>query len=71
MAPIFEEVAKAHPGVAFAKIDVDENASLAAAAGVTAMPTFVRYAAGGAKAQTLQGADAGGLKALAAEAAKA
>mmetsp|Transcript_12428 Transcript_12428/g.15555 ORF Transcript_12428/g.15555 Transcript_12428/m.15555 type:complete len:158 (-) Transcript_12428:224-697(-) len=41
IAPFYEELSNAFPGLAFVKIDVDESADIAASYGVSAMPTFI------------------------------
>ncbi|HJF18613.1 MAG TPA: thioredoxin [Aeriscardovia aeriphila] len=39
--PIFEKASENHPEAYFAKVDVDQNQDLAAAAGVQAIPTLL------------------------------
>jgi thioredoxin 1 len=41
IAPLFQQLSEAIPGVVFIKIDVDENPDTAAKYNVSAMPTFV------------------------------
>jgi len=43
IAPGFEELSRRYPHVVFLKVDVDQCPDLAAAQGVTAMPTFIYY----------------------------
>ena len=56
ISPIFESVAEEHPGVAFLKVDVDDQPDVAAAAEVAAMPTFKFFKAG-RLLDTIVGAD--------------
>lgn len=48
IAPRFAELAEKHgkDGITFLKIDVDDNGETAAAANISAVPTFRSYAAG-------------------------
>jgi len=64
IAPVFEQLSAAHPGVTFVKADIDTDALAAtvAAAGVTAVPTFV-FLKGGARLLEVRGADVAALKA--------
>ena len=39
--PVFEQASEQHPDVYFAKVDIDQNQDLAAAAGVQAVPTLM------------------------------
>ncbi len=45
-APVFERVSERHPDVAFAKVDTEAEAELAARYDVTAIPTLVIYREG-------------------------
>lgn len=64
IAPVFEQLATAHPEVTFVKADIDTDGLQAtvAAAGVTAVPTFV-FLKGGVRLQEVRGADQAALKA--------
>ena len=42
-APVFEAAAKDHPGILFAKVNVDENPDLARQFGVRAIPTLMAF----------------------------
>ena len=63
IGPIFEGHATSgeYANVKFFKVDVDENAEAAQAAGIQAMPTFKFYK-GGAVVDEMKGADVEGLK---------
>lgn len=39
--PIFEAASEKHPDIVFAKVDIDQNQDLAAAAGISAVPTLM------------------------------
>ncbi|XP_008470376.1 thioredoxin-like protein 1 [Diaphorina citri] len=43
IAPVFEQLSRKYPNAAFFKVDVDQNQDLAAAQGVSAMPTFIFF----------------------------
>lgn len=62
MAPVFASLSLKYDNVAFASVDVDALSSVAASAGVSAMPTFVLFKHGAAF-KTVVGAD---MKSLAA-----
>ena len=63
IAPKFEELSKELGDAAvLVKVDVDENADAAQAAGISCMPTFQFYKDGN-KVHEIQGADFEGLKA--------
>jgi len=70
IAPVFTAMAEERPDVLFVKCDVDELAELAAAEGVSSMPTFLFFRNGESIA-TLRGADPEGLRALVEEHAAA
>jgi thioredoxin 1 len=42
-APIFEQASRAHEDVAFCKVDTEAEQDLAAAAGITAIPTLMAF----------------------------
>ena len=44
--PIFEAASDRHPDIVFAKVDIDENASLATSAGISSVPTLVAFKEG-------------------------
>lgn len=44
--PIFEKISDAHPEIAFGKIDTEANQQLAAAAGISAIPTLMIFREG-------------------------
>ena len=46
ISPVFEAVAEEHTSAAFLKVDVDDQPDVAAAAQVTAMPTFQFFKSG-------------------------
>ena len=46
ISPVFEMIAEQHSDATFLKVDVDEQAETAAAAQVSAMPTFQFYKSG-------------------------
>ena len=41
--PIFEAVSESHPDITFAKIDTEEERGLAAAAGISSIPTLMVF----------------------------
>jgi len=43
VGPIFEKVAEAHPDVTFAKINTEEEQGLAAALGISSIPTLMAF----------------------------
>eukprot|EP00187_Rhodella_violacea_P006433 CAMPEP_0174885622 /NCGR_PEP_ID=MMETSP0167-20121228/880_1 /TAXON_ID=38298 /ORGANISM="Rhodella maculata, Strain CCMP736" /LENGTH=105 /DNA_ID=CAMNT_0016121257 /DNA_START=20 /DNA_END=337 /DNA_ORIENTATION=+ len=63
IAPLFEQFSTEFDSVKFIKVDVDDVKEVAAAAGITAMPTFHFYK-DGKKAAELVGANKEQLKAL-------
>ena len=42
-APVFEAASEQHPDVVFAKVDTEAEQSLAAAAGITSIPTLMAF----------------------------
>jgi len=56
IAPFFAEMAEKYPDVTFVKVDVDEADELAAACGISAMPTFQFYK-NGSKVSEMKGAN--------------
>ncbi|MCK6212517.1 thioredoxin [Georgenia sp. EYE_87] len=42
-APVFEKASERHPDVVFAKVDTEAERSLAAAAGITSIPTLMAF----------------------------
>jgi thioredoxin 1 len=42
-APIFERASTAHPDIVFGKVDTEAEQSLAAAAGITSIPTLMGF----------------------------
>jgi thioredoxin 1 len=67
IGPYFEELALKFPDVVFVKVDVDELDDVAAACGISAMPTFQLYS-NGVMVKEMCGADKAKLEALANEA---
>lgn len=63
IAPFFAELEGQFPTVVFRKVDVDANREAAAAASVTAMPTFVMYV-NGRNVDSVKGADQDGLRSM-------
>ncbi|KAJ3037952.1 Cytoplasmic thioredoxin isoenzyme 2 [Rhizophlyctis rosea] len=63
IAPHFETLATDYPTLTFLKVDVDDNAEVAAEQGITAMPTFVAYKSG-KEVGRIVGANLAKLKAL-------
>ena len=61
--PTFAELSEKIPSVTFLMVDVDELESVAADAGISAMPTFRIYK-GGEKVDEMCGADKAKLEAL-------
>jgi thioredoxin len=45
-APIFEASSQAHPGVVFGKVNTEDQHELAAAAGISSIPTLVAFKSG-------------------------
>lgn len=63
ISPEFEKLSLEYPTIVFLKVDVDEVESVAAACGISAMPTFQVFKAG-KKVDELIGASKDKLKAL-------
>jgi len=42
-APVFEKASDAHPDIAFGKVDTEAERRLAAAAGITSIPTLMAF----------------------------
>lgn len=63
IAPVFEKLSNHHSAAKFIKVDVDEVKSVAAAEGITAMPTFCSYINGN-RFSIVKGADNVGLENL-------
>jgi thioredoxin 1 len=42
-APVFEKASAAHPDITFGKVDTEAEQGLAAAAGITAIPTLMAF----------------------------
>ena len=61
--PIYEQMAKDHPTVAFGKVDVDDNADAAVEYEISAVPTFVALHSEEAVAR-FSGADSNQLTAV-------
>ena len=61
IAPIYENMAKENPEVEFLKCDVDEADQVAAANGISAMPTF-QFFKDGVKVAEIRGADKNSLE---------
>ena len=55
VAPILEEIASSHESIVIAKLNVDENPQIAAAYGITSIPTMNVYQ-GGQVVKTIVGA---------------
>ena len=41
--PVFEAVSESHPDITFAKVDTEEERGLAAAAGISSIPTLMAF----------------------------
>ena len=61
--PIYENMAKENPEVAFGKVDVDDNAEAAAKYEISGVPTFILFAKEDVYAR-FTGADQGQLEKL-------
>lgn len=42
-APVFEDASTAHPEITFGKVDTEDQQELAAAAGITSIPTLMAF----------------------------
>ncbi|EIE26105.1 thioredoxin [Coccomyxa subellipsoidea C-169] len=63
IAPVFEQLSTKYPSVVFLKVDVDKNEAVAAACGISAMPTFQVFK-DGKKIHEMVGASADNLEQL-------
>jgi len=63
IAPVFVQLSNKYPTVDFVKVDVDEQAEIAAAHGVSAMPTFI-FIKNGQRIDEMRGANAARLEQL-------
>lgn len=66
IGPVFEKMASENPDITFVKVDVDDSEEIAAACGISAMPTF-QFFKGGAKIDEFRGANTAQLQALVAK----
>ena len=66
IGPVFEKMASENPGITFVKVDVDDSEEIAAACGISAMPTF-QFFKGGEKIDEFKGANTAQLQALVAK----
>ena len=60
IAPVFEKLAGENPEAVFAKVDVDDAQEIAAACGISCMPTF-QFFKGGEMVAKLEGANQAAL----------
>jgi thioredoxin 1 len=63
ISPIYDELSKKYPKVAFSKIDVDENQDSAIEFKVSAVPTFI-FSKGATTTNQFSGADKNELERL-------
>ncbi|KAL7533434.1 hypothetical protein ACHAXR_009484 [Thalassiosira sp. AJA248-18] len=63
IAPVYDELSKKYPDVAFGKIDVDDNQDSAMEFQISAVPTFV-FSKGEEAVNKFSGADKGQLENL-------
>jgi thioredoxin 1 len=63
IAPVFDDLSHRYPEIKCLKLDVDQVQSIAAAQGVTAMPTFIAYIQG-KRVSEVRGADKNSLQQL-------
>lgn len=61
--PIYEQMAKDYPGVAFGKVDVDDNPDAAMKHQISAVPTFISFL-GETSVNQFSGADPNQLKTI-------
>ena len=66
IGPVFEKMASENPDITFVKVDVDDSEEIAAACGISAMPTF-QFFQGGVKIDEFRGANTAQLQALVAK----
>lgn len=45
-SPVYEQAAQQHPGIVFGKVDTEAEQSLAAAAGISSIPTLMAFREG-------------------------
>ncbi|MER6334289.1 thioredoxin [Streptomyces sp. NPDC001034] len=45
-APVYERASESHPGIVFGKVDTEAEQALAAAAGITSIPTLMAFREG-------------------------
>ncbi len=43
IAPFVEELSETHPGIAFCKVNVDDEPAIAAAYGIVSIPTLIKF----------------------------
>jgi thioredoxin 1 len=61
--PVYEEMSGKYPGVAFGKVDIDDNSDAAVEFKISAVPTFVFFD-GDETIQRFSGADSKALESL-------
>lgn len=63
ISPIYDEMSKKYPDVAFGKVDVDDNQDAAVEFQISAVPTFI-FSKGEETVNKFSGADKGQLEQL-------